>query len=194
MRKEGWFGDKAKSPTRRGFLGALAAGSALGFLGACTVTKNGDVTTITLNVAKVKAFGQAGLNAVTTVLDITAVASAIGAPAVSVINITDAALDASLTAFASAAGSSVTVSYDNATMKTRIDSVLADLQKVASDLEAGLKGASSKVSSSVLSDASVAVSSLSTVISVFEGLLGIVSARRATMSEAQALRNLGVTA
>ncbi|GBR56549.1 twin-arginine translocation signal domain-containing protein [Gluconobacter sphaericus] len=183
-----------RNPSRRGFLRTLGACTAIGALGACTITKNGSVTTVTINVAKVKAYGQAGLNAVSTILDITAVATAIGAPAVSVINIASAALDASLTAFASAAGSSVTVSYDNATMKTRIDSVLADLQKVASDLEAGLKGASSKVSSSILSDASVAVSSLSTVISVFEGLLGVVSARRATMTEAQALRNLGVTA
>lgn len=185
---------KAKSPTRRGFLSVLAGCSALGVLGACTVTKNGDVTTITLNVAKVKAFGQAGLNAVTTVLDITAVASAIGAPAVSVINVTDAVLSASLAAFASAAGSSLTVSYDNATMKTRIDSVLADIKKVAAALGAGVDGAKTKVSSSVLSNVSVAIGSLDTIISVFEGLLGTVSARPATMSEAQALRNLGVTA
>lgn len=194
MNKEEWFGDKTKSPTRRGFLGALAAGSALGVLGACTVTKNGSVTTITVDVAKVKAYGQAGLNAVSTILSIAAVASAIGAPAVSVINIASAALDASLTAFASAAGSSVTVSYDNATMKTRINSVLADLQTVASDLEAGLTGASSKVSSSVLSDATTALSALKTLVSVFEGVLGIVSLADPAMTEAQALRVLGVTA
>ena len=194
MKKEVWIGDKAKSPTRRGFLGALAAGSALGVLGACTVTTNGSVTTITLNVAKVKAYGQAGLDAVSTVLDIAAVASAIGGPAVAAINVASAVLSASLNAFTAAAGSSLEVSYDNTSMKTRIDSVLADLKKVAAALGAGVDGAKTKVSSSILSNVSVAIGSLDTIISVFEGLLGVVSAHRATMSEAQALRNLGVAA
>ena len=194
MKKEVWIGDKAKSPTRRGFLGALAAGSALGVLGACTVTTNGSVTTITLNVAKVKAYGQAGLDSVSTILDITVVASAIGVPAVAAINVASAVLSASLNAFAAAAGSSLEVSYDNATMKARIDSVLADIKKVAAALGAGVDGAKSKVTSSVLSKVSIAIDSLDTVISLFEGLLGAVSTRRATMSEAQALRNLGVAA
>ena len=194
MNKEGFFGDKAKSPTRRGFLGALAAGSALGVLGACTVTKNGKVTTITLNVAKVKAYGQAGLNAVDTILSIAAVATAIGAPAVAVINVADGALSAALTAFTSAAGSSITVSYDNANMKTRINSVLSALQVVATDLQAGLTGASAKVSSSILSDAMTALSALKTLVSVFEGLLGVVSLAEPAMTEAQALRVLGVMA
>lgn len=178
--------------SRRGFLRTLAACTTLGVLGACTITKNGSVTTITVNVAKVKAYGQAGLNAVATVLSIAVVASAIGAPTVELIDVADAALDAALTAFTSAAGSSVTVSYDDATMKTRINSVLADLQKVSSLLQSGLTGASTKVSSSILSDANAALSALKTFVSVFEGILGVASLSEPEMSLAQAASVLNV--
>lgn len=181
-------------PTRRGFLKAALAGTTIGALGACTVTKNGNTTTITVNVAKVKAYGQAGINAVSTVLSITAVASAIGTPTIAVIETASTALSASLTAFASAAGSSVTVSYDSTSIKSAVNSVLADLQTVASDLSSAITGASSTVSSSILSDANTALSALKTVVSVFEGLLGVTSMSEPTMTEAQALRILKVIA
>lgn len=180
--------------TRRGFLGTILAGSAIGMLGACTVTKSGNVTIITVNVAKVKAYGQAGINAVSTVLSIAAVASAIGAPAVAVIETASVALSAALSAFSTAAGSSVTVNYDDTTMKSAINSVLADLQTVAADLSSAITGASSTVSSSVLSDANTALSALKTIVSVFEGILGVVSMSEPAMTEAQALRILKVAA
>lgn len=180
--------------TRRGFLGTILAGSAIGMLGACTVTKSGNVTTITVNVAKVKAYGQAGINAVSTVLSIAAVASAIGAPAVAVIETASVALSAALSAFSTAAGSSVTVDYDDTTMKSAINSVLTDLQTVAADLSSAITGASSTVSSSVLSDANTALSALKTIVSVFEGILGVVSLSEPAMTEAQALRILKVAA
>ncbi|GBQ69571.1 hypothetical protein AA103196_2250 [Ameyamaea chiangmaiensis NBRC 103196] len=183
-----------RNPSRRCFLRALAAGSAIGVLGACTVSTSGNVTTITVNVAKVKAYGTAGLNAVSTILSVAAIASAIGAPAVAGIEAASVALSASLAAFSTAAGSSVTVTYDNTSFKTAIDSVLADLKAVASDLAAAISGANTKVGSSALSTATTALDALQTVVSVFEGLLGVVSARRvgATMTEAQALAILHV--
>ena len=179
--------------TRRGIIKALAAGTAIGALGACTISKSGNVTTITVNVAKVKAYGTAGINAVSTVLSIAAVASAIGAPTVAIIETASAALEAALASFASVAGSSVTVSYDDTSTKTAINSVLADLQTVAADLSSALTGASEKVSDNVLSDAVTALSALKTVVSVFEGLLGVVSLSEPSMTEAQALRILRVS-
>ena len=197
--KEGWIGGPNKegyigSPqTRRNVLRGLVAGTAIGALGACTVSKSGNVTTITLNVAKVKAYGTAGINAVSTVLSIAAVASAIGTPTVAIIEAAAAALEASLTAFSSAAGSSVTVTYDSTSIKTAVNSVLADLQTVSSNLSAAVTGAETKVTSSVLSDAVTAINALKTVVSVFEGVLGVVSLSEPAMTEDQALRVLHVT-
>lgn len=181
-----------RNPSRRGFLRMLGACTAIGTLGACTITKIGGVTTITVNVAKVKAYGQAGINAVATVLSVAAVESAIGAPTVAVIETASVALSAALTAFGSAAGSRVTVSYDDTTMKTAINSVLADLQTVAVDLSSAIMGAGTAVSSSILSDANTALSALKTVVSVFEGILGVVSLSAPPMSETEALSVLRV--
>ncbi|GLP90272.1 twin-arginine translocation signal domain-containing protein [Gluconobacter frateurii] len=178
---------------RRSFLKVLAAGSALGVLGACTVTTSGNVTTVTLNVAKVKAYGTAGINAVTTILSIAAVSSAIGAPTVAVIEAADVALQSALKAFSDGAGSKVMVSYDSTSFKSQIDSVLVDLQSVTSLLGIAVSQAASTVPNSILVNANTALSALKTVLSVFEGVLGIVSVSAPHMTEEQALRTLHVS-
>lgn len=177
---------------RRVFLKFLAAGSVLGTLGACTITSSGHVTTVTLNVAKVKAYGVAGLNAVTTLLSIDAVSSAIGAPAVAVIEDAGLSLQNALTAFLKSAGSNVTITYDSTSFKSQIDSILADLQNVSSLLGAAVSQASSMFPGSILENASTAVSALKTILSLFEGVLGIVSAPVPRMTEEQAFRILHV--
>ncbi|WP_241694433.1 hypothetical protein [Komagataeibacter melomenusus] len=144
------------NPTRRAFLrcsSALVAGAALT---ACTITKNGNVTTLTLNVAAIKDYGQAGLNAVSTILSIAALASAIGAPTVAIINAGDTALDAALNAFSSAAGSTLTITYDDTNWKSRVDSVLSALGTVKKDLSAAITGVETKVASADLSNANTA--------------------------------------
>ncbi|MGS0648900.1 hypothetical protein ACU81Q_14880 [Komagataeibacter melomenusus] len=194
-----------QNPTRRAFLrgsSALVAGVALT---ACTVTKNGEVTTLTLNVAAIKDYGQAGLNAVSTILSIAALASAIGAPTVAIINAGDTALGAALNAFSSAAGSTLTITYDDTNWKSRVDSVLSALATVESDLSAAITGVETKVASTDLSNANTALNALATIVSAFKALLDSVAVRRpvgamATTTPApsqaqvqQALRVLGVT-
>ena len=181
--------------SRRSLLRGLAAGSALAGLAACSVSKNGGVTTITLNVTDIKNYGQAGLNAVATVLSVAAIASAIGTPAVTAIEAGSAALSAALSAFSSAAGSTLTITYDNTNWKTRVDSILSDLETVAKDLAAGITGASTKITSAVLSNANTILSALNTVVSAFQAPLGSVAARsleEQPMTTAQALNILGV--
>ena len=179
--------------TRRGIIKALAAGTALGALGACTISRSGNVTTITVNVAKVKAYGTAGINAVSTVLSIAAIASAIGAPAVAIIETASKALEDALAAFSAKAGSSVTVTYDSTSFKTAINSVLSDLQTVAARLSDAVTGASEVLDDKIISTSLTAVNALQTVISVFEGLLGVVSLSEPKMTEEQALKVLRVT-
>lgn len=196
---------------RRRFLGiglmSAAAIAAVATLPACTVSRTGNVTTVTINVAEIKDYGQAGLNAVTTVLSIGAVASGIGASTVGIITLADTALSTALNSFSTAAGSTLTISYDDTDWKSRVDSVLSALTTVESDLSAAITGISTKVSSSDLSDANTALNALSTIVSAFKALLDSVDvprkvgARLSASSPApaptqvqQALRVLGVRA
>ncbi|GBQ65811.1 hypothetical protein [Komagataeibacter swingsii] len=196
---------------RRRFLGMgllSAAGiAAAAMLPGCKSTTTGNVTTITINVAEIKDYGQAGLNAVTTVLSIAAVASAIGTPAVGIIGLADTALSTALTTFSDAAGSTLTITYDDTNWKSWVDSILSALTKVESDLSAAITGVSTKVPSTDLTNANTALNALNTIISAFKALLDSVAARRnvgarlsgsaAAPSQAQvqqALQVLGVTA
>nr|WP_051552286.1 twin-arginine translocation signal domain-containing protein [Acetobacter persici] len=106
--------------SRRNFLGSSGLVVAAGALTACTIATNGKTTTLTLNTAKVKAYGQAGINAVTTILSVTSIATAMGVPAVAAIEAAGVTLSASLTAFASETNGSLTISYDNTSAKTRL--------------------------------------------------------------------------
>ncbi|MHC0612973.1 twin-arginine translocation signal domain-containing protein [Komagataeibacter oboediens] len=196
-----------QTPTRRAFLRGSSALVAAAALTACKSTTTGNVTTITINVAEIKDYGQAGLNAVTTVLSIAAVASAIGTPAVGIIGLADTALSTALTDFSTAAGSTLTITYDDTNWRTRVDSILSALTKVESDLSAAITGVSTKVSNTDLSDANTALNALGTIVSAFKALLDSVATRRnvgarlsgsaAAPSQAQvqqALQVLGVTA
>ncbi|MCP1246480.1 hypothetical protein NKW54_11070 [Acetobacter cerevisiae] len=98
--------------SRRTFLCSASLVAAAGTLTACTVTTSGKTTTLTLNTTKVKAYAQAGINAVTTILSITAVSTAMGAPAVAVIEAAGGALSTALSALASETNGNLTVSYD----------------------------------------------------------------------------------
>lgn len=178
--------------SRRSFLRNAAAGTAAIGLSACTVATSNGVTTITLDVTKVKNYGQAGLNAAATVTSYLSTFPAL-TTYMAAITAAEVALSGALSAFSSAAGSTLTISYDDASWKTRVDSILTDLSTVAGAIQSAISAAGSMLSGTVQTDAKVALSALQTIISVFKGLLGISSARVGTgMTEAQALAALGV--
>ncbi|GAB3588401.1 hypothetical protein [Acetobacter peroxydans] len=197
--------------SRRSFLRSAALVGATA-LTACTVTTTNGVTTITLDVTKVKNYGQAGLNAAATVTSFLSSFPAL-APYALAITAAETALSGALSAFSSAAGSTLTISYNDATWKTRVDSILSDLDTLAAAIESALSGSGAALSSSVLSNARTAYNALATLISVFKALLGVPDAKapvgtrtRLTrdmvlvgapvpatgMTEAQALKALGV--
>ncbi|KXV69194.1 hypothetical protein AD936_05050, partial [Gluconobacter japonicus] len=76
--------------------------------------------------------------------------------------------------------------------KSQIDSILADLQNVSSLLGVAVSQASSMFPGSILENAGTVVSALKTILSIFEGVLGIVSAPVSRMTEEQAFRILHV--
>ncbi|WP_225063227.1 twin-arginine translocation signal domain-containing protein, partial [Komagataeibacter rhaeticus] len=75
-----------QNPTRRAFLRGSSALVAATALAACTSTKSGTTTTITLNVAEVADYVDALLNFSSTAINMPLVAAAMGAPNVALAN------------------------------------------------------------------------------------------------------------
>lgn len=180
----------------------LAAAGGLGValaLAGCATTTTGSVTTVTLNVAKITAYAQAGLNAIATVTDALAMFPALSTYTAPVKAI-EAVLRVALTNFTAAAGSSVMVSYDDANIKTIVDSILADIQSIASQIATIIgkmaEQAALGISSNTVNTVQTAHDALATIISVFQALITAntamrsVAPRQTAMSEAQALRAL----
>ncbi|GBQ83289.1 hypothetical protein AA14337_2554 [Acetobacter malorum DSM 14337] len=84
------------------------------------------------------------------------------------------------------------LSYDNTDAKTRIDTLLVDLNNAAVALRAGLVAAQQAVTSSVVNTAITTFNALLTVIDAFEGMLGISLTSVSSTAEATALSTLAV--
>ncbi|MBO1326034.1 hypothetical protein K2X14_10290 [Acetobacter sp. TBRC 12305] len=171
-------------------LGVLGAATALA---ACTVTTSGTTTTLTLDVAKVKTYGQAGLNAAATVMGFLAPIPAL-APYAAGVQAACAGLSKALDAFSAAVGPALAVSYDDATCRTLVNSILSDMGALSSAMTAAIQGSGTLLSATVGADATTALNALDTLIDLFRGVLGLAGDRaRASprMTEAQALAVLG---
>ena len=158
-------------------------------LAACAVTTTNGVTTITLDVTKVKNYGQAGLNAAATVTSFLSSFPAL-APYALAIKAAETALSGALSAFSSAAGSTLTISYNDASWKTRVDSILSDLDTLAAAIARAISGSGSMLSASVVADAKTAYNALNTVISVFKALLGVTDVKAPVGTPAQVTRDM----
>lgn len=180
--------------TRRGFLKALGAGAAIGALGACTITKSGNVTTLTLNVAKVSAYAKAASNFIDTALSIPVIVAALGAPTVAIIKVAAAAISSGAADISSAANGSASVSYDNTDVKTAFTSIVNNFMSVVNYVKAAITGVESSTgTSSDLSKATTAADAAETILSLLEAMISVALARGGKMTEAQALRTLHVT-
>ncbi|MBO1329232.1 hypothetical protein OQ496_12765 [Acetobacter suratthaniensis] len=159
----------------------------LGLLAACTVTTTHGVTTITLDVAKVKNYGQAGLNAATTVTSFLSTLPVM-APYALAITAAETALSGALSAFSSAAGSTLTISYNDASWKTRVDSILSDLDTLSAAIESAIAGSGAALTAPALSNAKTVYGALATLISVFKALLGVADAKAPAASHMRVTR------
>lgn len=202
--------DKGKRRFMGRALMSVGALVAVATVSGCHVTTTNGVTTITLDVAKVKAYGQAGLNAAATVSSFLSAFPAL-APYAAAISVADTALSGALSAFSDAAGSTLTINYNDATWQTRVSSVLTGMTTVGGAINSAIAGSGSILSAKVIADAKTASNALATIVSVFEALLGISSAHAPVhagmtcdmvfvgasnpttgMTEAQAMAILGV--
>ncbi|MFT9440830.1 MAG: hypothetical protein ABF593_03600 [Acetobacter papayae] len=165
---------------RRRFLGRMAmSAGALALVAVtegCTVTTTNGVTTITLDVTKVKNYGQAGLNAAATITSFLSSFPTM-APYALAITAAETALSGALSAFSAAAGSTLTINYNDASWETRVNSILTDMDTLAAAIESAIAGSGSTLSASVIADAKTAYNALNTVISVFKALLGVSDAK-----------------
>lgn len=173
---------------RRAFLHSFGL-TGVALLAACAVTTTNGVTTITLDVTKVKNYGRAGLNAAATVTSFLATFPAL-APYAVAIEAAEAALSVALSAFSNAAGSSLTISYNDANWKTRVDSILTALDGLASVIAKTIAGSGKLLPAAILADTKTADNALATVISVFKALLGVSDARAPVGTPAQFTRDM----
>lgn len=140
-------------------------------LAACTVTKSGTTTTVTLNVDEVVDYGDAVLSFANTAINLSFVASAMGAANVALADTVIASLKSGLTAFQTAAGSSTSVSYSTASVKAAFDSILADVEKVDTLIIATITGTASSLSSSVVTQAKTAAGAAETLIDLIKAMV-----------------------
>lgn len=182
--------------SRRNFLrsaGLLACGTALA---ACTITTSGNVTSVTLNVAKVDAYAKAAQNFANTILSVPLVTSALGSGPVVLINAAVTNIVAAIDQFDSAANGAVTVSYDSSSVKTAVNSIISDLQTVLSYGKQAVSGIeNTEATADTLSKVNTAISAAETILSLMTALIVSVGSARVAplpMSEAAALSVLGV--
>ncbi|PYD47175.1 hypothetical protein [Novacetimonas pomaceti] len=157
--------------SRRTLLRAGAGTLAAGLMAACTMTKSGTTTTITLNVAEVVDYGNAVLSFASTAVSLSFVASAMGTANLTIANTVIASLKASLTAFQTAAGTSTSVSYDSASVKVAFDSILSDVEQVDKLVIAVIVGTAANLSSSVVTQARTAAGAAETLIDLLKAMV-----------------------
>lgn len=188
---------------RRDILRLGAASLALGVLPGCTIVHGKNTTSITLNVAKIRAYAQAGINAAATILALTPVTAALGASTIAAITAASQALSEGLSAFEAQAGANVTIVYASDRLSTQIDALLDALEKLSQDLSAAVASISTGLDATTRASVTVALNALSTIVAIFQALLSgtvVVGTKRDSgqkpqtgqMSESLALHVLGV--
>lgn len=150
--------------------------TALVLLGACTVSTSGDTTTVTISTAKIDAYGKVGISAVTTILSVAAVASAIGAPTVAIITAAGAAVTAALAGFDNATNGSVSFTLDDTSALTAAKSVVTSLSALLADLKSAASSLSGKIGSNDLANVTTSINAAETALALVEALLGFVAA------------------
>lgn len=160
---------KIRTPSRRNFLKAAAGIAGITALAGCTVTKNGSVTTVTLNTQEVLNYGESILSFAKAGVGITFVSAALGASGIAIADAAISELGKALTAFNTAAGGAATVTFDNTSVKTAFESIVDSAEKINSYIVAAITASVSD--STVVSDAKVAANAAAGLISILEALV-----------------------
>jgi hypothetical protein len=178
--------------TRRNAIRAASAIVPAALLVACgvatTTTVNG-VTTVTVDVAKVNAYAQAGSNFADAILTNPLITAFI-LPYSAVITAAKAVIVTDLAAFNKGASGSVVLTFNANSVPLMVSSVLTDLQALAADVVKALPATA--IVGTVESD----IAALAALISLFEAMLGVTPVASvdaaSSDSEKAALATLGV--
>jgi len=174
------------------FLGSLAIST-----GACVTTRVGTVTTVVIDVKKVKLYTTAGLNAAAAInaaLAFVPAYTAISAVTTPII----ALLNSDLQKFLTAVGDSATLTFDSNSPSSEVISILSDLDRLlvsASDVASTKTATTLGVSATTSNTLTLIHEALSTIITIFRSMLGLpisTSGNGGGMTEHQALVYLGL--
>lgn len=164
--------------------------AALAACGAVTETTTNGVTTVTVNVAQIDAWGRAfanGAKLIAGLPGLSGTATGLGISAVA------AVVEADLAAFDKASGGSVSLAFNSTSVPAAVASLLADGKTLATDAA----GALGNVASTAVQTAQTYIIAVETVVSLFQAAVGSIAVGAAVggtrMSEAQALTALGVS-
>lgn len=189
-----------KPHSRRAFLRLSCASAAILTLPDCSVIHGKNTTTLILNVAKIRAYAQAGLNAAATILSLPLVASTIGAGVAATITLSSEGVVSALNAFEAEVGDQVTIVYDSGDLKSKVDALLSALEKLSHGLTKALGSMSPSLDEKTRATVATALNALSTIVAIFQALLsgaiavgGAPRRRARPMTESEALATLGVT-
>lgn len=155
--------------SRRSLLRALAAGSALAGLAACTVTTTNGMTTITLNVAEFAYDANIALSVVKTALGFAPIPATI----VTIVNEAISLLQTGIAAFKTYAGSDISLTFDTTSVPSAIHSLINDVQTVSANISAIATSENAAISSDVMSKVEAVASDVANIASI---LTSIVSA------------------
>ena len=166
---------------------ALLLTSPAMLLAACTVTKNGSSTTITIDTHKVDTNGTAILQALNSVLAAPSIAILLG-PNLAIAEAAVVAAQAALAAFDSLTGGSLSATYDPTKAQATILSFISDAQQVLTVVQQTMpKIGVSSVATSV-GNYVAAVQALFSFLQVAIGLSSVSVTAAPQMTEAQALQ------
>jgi hypothetical protein len=174
--------------SRRSMLNTAALGTAALGLAACgvlsTSTING-VTTVTVNVAQIGAWGSAFINASALVYQLPGIA---GTPIGTTLLTIGSALGSDLDAFTKASGNSISLTFNGTSVPSAVRSLFTDGQTLLTVA----KGALGSVAAAALRSAQTYVTAVETIVALFTVVMGIVPVTAsavlgAPMTEAQAL-------
>src|SRR6185437_2961755 len=177
---------------RRHLLRTTALAMIAAPIAACSVfqstTTNG-VTTITVNVAKLDAYGQAFINGGTMLLDLPGISTLPAAAAVATVL---AVLKTDIAAFDTATQGQATLTFDATSVPAAVQSVLADGKTLLTDARSVLGTAEQAAAST----AQTYIDAIQTVVSIFSATIGQITAGARAgavpMTETQALAVLRV--
>lgn len=175
---------------RRWFMFVAAATSAvMAGCGAISTNTTGPVTTLTVNVGVLKAWGQAFANGATLTASLPGIT---GTPAAMTLDAVAASVVADLQALAATAGPALTLTFDSTSIPSAVNALLKDGQTVLADALATV----SSVATSSLTTAQTYINAVQTLVSLFEAQLSVAPVGAALkanpMSEQQALTALQV--